>query len=161
MISVAVTKRRVYVDIRARYNRLWTMLQSRNKSPSFCTIHQIFIRYWSITCSAHQKINFRSVFIGLQLSFNWTKVSKKTNTVFKKNFDAGRPKCADEPEQALLHGALCCWSPWQSAPPLRGAGLEQVRVLCLCPHNELQSVHSLHDDQPPFTDNTTFYIKTS
>lgn len=94
MISVAVTKRRVYVDIRARYNRLWTMLQSRNKSPSFCTIHQIFIRYWSITCSAHQKINFRSVFIGLQLSFNWTKVSKKKQTRCSKRISTPEDRSA-------------------------------------------------------------------
>jgi len=58
----------------------------------------------------------------------------------------------DKPGQALLHSILCCWSPWQPSPPLSGVGLEQVRVLRLYEQLDMQSDHTLHDDQPPFTD---------
>lgn len=48
---------------------------------------------------------------------------------------------------------FCTDMPSQKAPPLRGAGLVQVRER-FCqprPQRALQLDHSVHEDQPPFT----------
>lgn len=57
------------------------------------------------------------------------------------------------PGQREVQVIFCTDIPSQKAPPLRGAGLVQVRDR-FCqprPHRALQFDHSVHDDQPPLT----------
>lgn len=55
--------------------------------------------------------------------------------------------------QSALQVIFCTDMPSQNAPPLRGAGLVQVRDRFWTPrpHGTLQADHSVHKDQPPFT----------
>lgn len=58
------------------------------------------------------------------------------------------------PGQREVHVIFCTDIPSQKAPPLRGAGLVQVRER-FChplPQRTLQADHSVQEDQPPFTE---------
>ncbi|TNN60064.1 hypothetical protein EYF80_029733 [Liparis tanakae] len=57
------------------------------------------------------------------------------------------------PGHSVLQVLFCSDMPSQKAPPLRGAGLVQVRERFWTPRPQrtLQGDQSLHDDQPPFT----------
>lgn len=58
------------------------------------------------------------------------------------------------PGQRAVHVIFCTDIPSQKAPPLRGAGLVQVRER-FChplPQRTLQADHSVQEDQPPFTE---------
>lgn len=56
--------------------------------------------------------------------------------------------------QRALQVIFCTDMPSQKAPPFRGAGLVQVRerFWTPLPHSTLQGDHSVHRDQPPFTE---------
>jgi hypothetical protein len=58
------------------------------------------------------------------------------------------------PGQRAVQVIFCTDIPSQKAPPLRGAGLVQVRER-FChplPQRTLQADHSVQEDQPPFTE---------
>lgn len=58
------------------------------------------------------------------------------------------------PGQREVQVTFCTDIPSQKAPPLRGAGLVQVRER-FChplPQRTLQADHSVQEDQPPFTE---------
>ena len=58
------------------------------------------------------------------------------------------------PGQRAVQVIFCTDIPSQKAPPLRGAGLVQVRER-FChplPQGTLQADHSVQEDQPPFTE---------
>jgi len=57
------------------------------------------------------------------------------------------------PGHSVLQVLFCTDMPSQKAPPLRGAGLVQVRERFWTPRPQrtLQGDQSVHGDQPPFT----------
>lgn len=54
---------------------------------------------------------------------------------------------------SVVQGSFCMACPSQGSPPLRGAGLVQLRVRFWKPRPQrlLHTDHSVHVDQPPFT----------